>query len=55
MLGWIVSVLTGLFFGSITLLLLFFRDASVGIRLEAAKALLQVGIVAATGASRLQR
>jgi hypothetical protein len=49
MLRWIVLVLAGLFFGSISLLLLFFRDASVGIKFEVAKALLQLGVVGATG------
>src|SRR6185503_5207405 len=47
---WIVLVLSSLFLGSLTLLLLFFRDAGGGIKLEAAKALLQIGVVAVAGA-----
>lgn len=49
--GWIVLVLSGLFFASVALLLLFFRDSAQGtLEFEAAKSLLQLGVVAVAGA-----
>lgn len=48
---WIVAVLSGLFVGSIVVLLLFFRDSGQGtLKLEVAKSLLQLGVVAVAGA-----
>lgn len=48
---WIVLVLSGLFLGSVGLLLLFFRDSAQGtLEFEAAKSLLQLGVVAVVGA-----
>ena len=48
---WIVLVLSGLFFGSVALLLLFFRGSTQGtLEFEAAKSLLQLGVVAVVGA-----
>jgi hypothetical protein len=47
----IALVLGGLFFGSLSVLLLFFRDAQQGsLAFEAGKALLQIGVVAVAGA-----
>jgi len=47
----IMLVLSGLFLGSVALLLLFFRDAAQGsLGFEAAKSLLQLGVVAVVGA-----
>jgi len=47
----IILVLSGLFLGSVALLLLFFRDAAQGsLGFEAAKSLLQLGVVAVVGA-----
>jgi hypothetical protein len=44
-------VLSGLFFGSVAILLLFFRDPMPGlVKLEAAKSLLQLDVVAVAGA-----
>jgi hypothetical protein len=48
---WILVILAGLFILSVVILLLFFRDAQSGtLKLEAAKALLQLGVVAVIGA-----
>lgn len=48
---WIILVLSGLFFGSVVLLLLFFRHSQQGsIEFEVAKSLLQLGVVAVVGA-----
>ena len=48
---WIFVALSGLFLGSIVILLLFFRDPGQGtLKLEVAKSLLQLGVVAAVGA-----
>lgn len=48
---WIVLVLSGLFVGSVSLILLFFRGAAQGtLELEVAKSLLQLGVVAVIGA-----
>lgn len=46
----IVLVLSGLFLGSVALILLFFRDSAQGsLGFEAAKSLLQLGVVAVVG------
>jgi hypothetical protein len=48
---WISAVLGVIFFGSLTLLFLVFSGAEQGtVRFEAAKALLQIGVVAVAGA-----
>ncbi|HWN11448.1 MAG TPA: hypothetical protein VNO50_19625 [Pyrinomonadaceae bacterium] len=48
---WIVLVLSALFFGSVSLIRLFFSDAGQGtIGFEVAKSLLQLGVVAVIGA-----
>lgn len=47
----IAFVLTGLFLGSLAILLIFFRDAAQGsLQFEVAKALLQLGVVSVIGA-----
>ena len=47
---WIVFVLSGLFIGSVAILLLFFRGAGQGtLKFEVAKSLLQLGVVAVVG------
>jgi len=47
----IIWVLSGLFLGSIALLILFFRNSTQGsLGFEVAKSLLQIGVVSATGA-----